>query len=169
MDDFEAFVHANAPALAGVAYLLCGHQQTAEDLVQATLAKVHRSWERVQTADRPDAYVRQILVREYLSWRRRRSTTELPTDTHLLLDQRRDQRAPAVDRVSETDAMWRLLHQLPRQQKAALVMRFYLDLPDPEIATHLGCAPATVRSHISRGLQTLRTLTPAAQSEGLSQ
>ncbi len=165
MDDFESFVQANAPALAGVAYLLCGHEQTAEDLVQTALTKAHRAWRRVQAADRPDAYVRQILVREYLSWRRRRMTTEIPTDTHQLMDQHPDEKTRTVEAFGENDEMWQLLHQLPRQQRAALVMRFYLDLPDPEIADHLGCRVATVRSHISHGLKTLRTLTRSHSEE----
>jgi RNA polymerase sigma-70 factor (sigma-E family) len=165
VDDFESFARANGPALAGVAYLLCGHRQTAEDLVQIALTKAHRSWPRVQAADRPDAYVRQILVREYLSWRRRRSTTEVPSNTIVLMDQLADPHPSAMDRVGETDEMWQLLHQLPRQQRAALVMRFYLDLPDAEIGSHLGCSAVTVRSHISRGLRKLQTLSPTSTSE----
>ena len=166
MDDFDVFVRAHGPSLAGVAYLLCGHTQTAEDLVQNALAKAHKSWDRVSSADHPEAYVRKILVREYLGWRRLKNTSEVPTDTPHLLHGHASDGNTAIDRVGETDAMWQLLAHLPRQQRAALVMRYYLDLPDDEIAPHLGCSAATVRSHLSRGLKTLRSITPATPDKG---
>ena len=71
MDEFDGFVRAVAPSLAKFAYLLCGDRHTAEDLVQSSLLKAHRSWNRVQAASNREAYVRQITLREFLSWRRR--------------------------------------------------------------------------------------------------
>ena len=167
MEDFDSFVRANAPSLARFAYLLCGSSHTAEDLVQSTLLKVHQSWERVSSASSPVAYARRITVREYLSWRRRRSTSELVTDTDALPTHL----SPAIDDpahlVAETDAMWRNLQGLPRKQRTALVMRYYLDLPDREIAVLMGCSEATVRSHVSQGLRRLR-LAVSSEMEGLS-
>ena len=125
-----------------------------------------QAWDRVSSADNPEAYVRKILVREYLGWRRLKNTSEVPTDTPHLLHGHASDGNTAIDRVGETDAMWQLLAHLPRQQRAALVMRYYLDLPDDEIAPHLGCSAATVRSHLSRGLKTLRSITPATPDKG---
>jgi RNA polymerase sigma factor (sigma-70 family) len=68
-------------------------------------------------------------------------------------------------RHAQRDAAWRLLADLPRQQRAVLVLRFYEDLPDDEIATILGCSPVTVRSNASRGLATLRANLPTSDKD----
>jgi RNA polymerase sigma factor (sigma-70 family) len=93
-----------------------------------------------------------MVVNEFLSWRRRLKNRELPLAE---LDE-----TPATEDVSgrqvERDAAWRLLATLPRRQRAVLVLRYYEDLPDDEIATVLGCTASTVRSNAARGLAALR-------------
>lgn len=151
---FEEYVVSRGDALLRFAYVLTGDRYLAEDLVQEVLARVHRSWHRMAQVAQPDAYLRTAIVRQFLSWRRRRASGELPTD-------------PIPERVSTTDTtvrhaardeMWRLLATLPRKQRAVLVLRFYEDLPDTEIADVLGCRQTTVRVHASRGLAQLRRL-----------
>jgi RNA polymerase sigma-70 factor (sigma-E family) len=165
VDDFDGFVRASAPSLAKFAYLLCGNQHTAEDLVQGALFHAHRSWDRVSKVEHRTAYVRRIVVREYLSWQRRKSANELPLASGDLADHQSQYVPDPLHDMAETDAMWRSLQRLTRKQRTALVLRFYVDLPDHEIATHMGCSEGTVRSHVSRGLQSLRTLTPPPKEE----
>ena len=152
-DGFDAFVVARGQALLRFAHVLCGSGHLAEDLVQEVLARAHRRWERIERMEAPEAYVRRAVVREYLSWRRRRASTErlvaqVPEPAH--------EHDPA-QRVAARDEMWVLLAGLPRAQRAVLVLRFYADLADDEIAVALGCSPSTVRAHASRALARLRT------------
>ena len=150
---FEEYVGARGPALLRLAFLLCSDRHLAEDLTQDVLIRAYRQWRRIGGLDRADAHVKRELVNEYLSWRRRRSSGELPTAE------------PAPDRgmndaseqLVQRDAAFRLLTALPKRQRAVLVLRFYEDLPDEQIADALGCSPATVRSQASRALATLRT------------
>jgi RNA polymerase sigma-70 factor (sigma-E family) len=153
-DDFDTFVVARGPALLRFAYVLCGNRHLAEDLVQEVLAKVHLRWKRIERMHAPEAYVRTAVVRQYLSWRRRRASGE-----HIVAEL-----PEAIDpndqeqRLLARDEVWQLLSELPRAQRAVLVLRFYDDLADAEIATLLGCAQPTVRAHASRALARLRTV-----------
>lgn len=152
--EFDEWVVARSPALLRSAYLMCGDAHLAEDLVQSALLKAFRHWHRVVTADSPEAYVRGIVVKEFLSWRRRRSTGERPAE--LLPDPPYDDPAlAAVDPVAR-DRSWALLATLPPRQRVVLVLRLYEDLDDLTIARTLGCASTTVRSLAFRGLASLR-------------
>jgi RNA polymerase sigma-70 factor (sigma-E family) len=163
---FEQFVAVRGPTLLRVALMLCGDPHRAEDLVQSALARVYRHWSRVLASARPEAYVRAMVVNEFLSWRRRRSSGELPVDDAV---RRAEGTAggvadPAGGQAAR-DAAWRLLGTLPRRQRAVLVLRYYEDLPDNEIAVVLGCSASTVRSTASRALATLRDALPALDQE----
>ncbi|OLE23803.1 MAG: RNA polymerase subunit sigma-24 [Actinobacteria bacterium 13_1_20CM_3_71_11] len=150
---FDEFVVIRGPALLRFAHVLCGNAHLAEDLVQEVLARVHRRWDRIERMDGPEAYVRRAVVREFLSWRRRRASREAVLAD--LPDRPVDE--DAAQRHAARDEMWCLLAGLPRAQRAVLVLRFYDDLTDIEIAEVLGCAPSTVRAHASRALARLRT------------
>ncbi|EXG81828.1 SigE family RNA polymerase sigma factor [Cryptosporangium arvum] len=149
---FDDYVTERGRALLRFAYLLTGDYHLAEDVLQEALAKVHGRWSRLRRDDDPNAYVRTAILRQYLSWRRRRSSGETPSE--LTVD------APGGTDYAETlaqrDALWHALSGLPRQQRAAVVLRFYEDLDDDEISRLLNCSVATVRSHVSRGLARLR-------------
>jgi RNA polymerase sigma-70 factor (sigma-E family) len=133
---------------------LSGDAHLAEDLVQEVLARVHRRWDRITAMDSPEAYIRTAIVRQFLSWRRRRSAREA------ILSEVPEPAAPdePQQRVLARDQMWRLMAGLPRAQRAVLVLRFYCDLPDAEIARLLGCGESTVRSQASRALARMRTM-----------
>ena len=77
---FEDFVAGHGRALVRLAFVLSGDRHLAEDLTQTTLADAYRHWRKVQGVRNPEAYVRRMLVNAHLSWRRRRSTSERPTD-----------------------------------------------------------------------------------------
>src|SRR4051795_9146657 len=103
MTDFDEFVIGRTPALLRLAYLLTHDRLLAEDLVQEALVKACRRWHRVVGADNPDAYVHRIVLNEFASWRRRRSSGERP-------DLIPDVAVPDLgDQVAERDLLWRLL------------------------------------------------------------
>jgi RNA polymerase sigma-70 factor (sigma-E family) len=150
--------------LLRLAFQLCHDRASAEDLVQQALEQVYRRWRRHGTdVEYAEAYARRAVVNEYLRRRRLRSVSELTTD--LVADVAS---APQEAAVAERDAMWRALGELPARQRAALVLRYYEDLPDRDIAAVLGCRQATVRSLVARGLHTLRASVTVAISEGRS-
>lgn len=158
MRDFDDFVTGRSPALLRFAYLLTGDRHLAEDLTQEALVRAHRRWHAIVGEAGPEPYVRQVILRQYLSWRRRRASTERPVAEP-------PDGAPAgddlADRVVDADELWTALRALPRSQRAVVVLRYYEDLPDAEIARLLGCAPATVRVHAFHALHRLRSvLTP---------
>jgi RNA polymerase sigma-70 factor (sigma-E family) len=153
-EGFDAFVQVRGRALLRFAYVLSGDAHLAEDLVQEVLARMHRRWDKITVMQHPEAYVRTAIVRQFVSWRRRRSAgeailAEVPEPAGLDEPQQR---------VLARDQMWQLLIGLPRAQRAVLVLRFYCDLPDDEIAVLLGCGESTVRSQASRALARMRTL-----------
>jgi RNA polymerase sigma-70 factor (sigma-E family) len=150
---FDDFVVTRGQALLRFAHVLCGNAHLAEDLVQEVLARVHRRWARIEYLEAPEAYVRRAIVREFLSWRRRRSSREAV----LAEVPDRPSGQDTAQQLAARDEMWTLLAGLPRAQRAVLVLRFYDDLADDEIANALGCAPSTVRAHASRALARLRT------------
>lgn len=160
---FDEFVAARGEALLRFALMLCGDRYLAEDLVQSVLAKVYVRWRRVAGMQRPEAYVKTVLVHEHLRWWRRRSSTERPVPRPAPGDVADDGTAARASR----DAAWELMGQLPKRQRAVLVLRYYEDLSDAEIAAVLGCAPSTVRSQAARALAALRAAVPAMDREAL--
>jgi RNA polymerase sigma-70 factor (sigma-E family) len=155
---FEEFVAARGPALLRFAYVLTADAHLAEDVVQGALVKALRHWRRVERSSSPEAYVRRIVVTTFADHWRRSSSSEIVAD----LPDGRTSPDPA-DRIGSADEMWRALTLLAPRQRAVLVLRYYLDLGDDEIARQLGISTVTVRSQASRGLATLRTRwTPAA-------
>lgn len=150
--NFDDYVLARGDALLRFAYLLCADAQRAEDFVQEALVLCHRRWRRIEHDAGLDAYVRKTILRQFLSWRRRKTADDVPTDR---FDERGGQ-DDMVETIGERDAMHRLLVRLPRRQRAVLVLRYYEDLSDQRIAELLGCSAATVRVHASRGLAHLR-------------
>jgi RNA polymerase sigma-70 factor (sigma-E family) len=161
-EDFEDFVTARGDFLVRFAMMLCGDPHRAEDLVQTALARVYPRWGRVSAMDKPEAYLKTVLVHDHLRWWRRRSSSELP-----VAELREVPTADPSTALAARDAAWRLLGRLPRQQRAVLVLRYYEDLPDTEIAAILRCKPASVRSLASRALATLREALPHLDKEAL--
>ena len=156
-ESFEEYVTARGQSLLRFAYLLSADHFLAQDLVQEVLARMHSRWRRLERDGNPDAYVRRAIAREFLSWRRRRSNGERPTE---VVPERPDRPGEAADRLGDRDEVWRWLSQLPRTQRAVLVLRFYEDMSDARIAEVIGCAESTVRVHATRGLARLRAVLP---------
>ncbi|MBN9618942.1 MAG: SigE family RNA polymerase sigma factor [Actinobacteria bacterium] len=133
------------------AYLLCGDRHRAEDLLQDVLLAMYRRFGTTLTLDNPVAYARRSLANTNVSWARRASSREVR------LDVLPEHAAHDVADPAERDALWRALRRLPERQRTVLVLRFYADAPDEEIAATLGCRRATVRSLAARGLAALRS------------
>lgn len=152
--EFADVVAEHGRALVRVAYLLCHDAGRAEDLAQEALMKAHTRWQRHGPPEHPGAYLRRIVVTEYLGWRRRRANTEL---VGVALDDVPADPTDAVAGVDARDLAWRVMAGLPAKQRAVLVLRYYEGLPDKEIATLVGVGEATVRSLASRAFATLRT------------
>ncbi len=153
---FDEFATAELPALAGYARALTGDRQRAHDVLADALVTAQVRWKRIGAMTNPAAYVRRIVTTTYLAERRRWSTR------HIGLTGTGDApESPVPDPslpVDDRDQLHQLLAGLPRQQRAAIVLRYYLGLPDSEIADELGCAAVTVRSYISRGLAAMRVV-----------
>lgn len=153
---FEDFVRARSAALFRTALLLTGqHRAEAEDLLQGALERAYRHWGRVCRAGDPERYVRRILANAAIDrWRRlgRRPEYALAGDPagRAVGDHATD--------VAERDFLLRALAGLPPRQRAVLVLRYFCDLPEAEIADALGCSVGTVKSQASRGLARLRDI-----------
>ncbi|MDP9795865.1 RNA polymerase sigma-70 factor (sigma-E family) [Catenuloplanes nepalensis] len=152
---FDEYVLARGPALVRFARLLTGDEHRAEDLAQDVLATAYVRWRRVGAMDRPDLYVRRMLVNAHHSWRRRLMNREVSVDAV------RDD-ASVRDIAAETDerdAMWRLITRLSPRQRTVIVLRYYEDYDDATIAELLQCSQGTVRTQAKRALDRLQILT----------
>lgn len=157
-EGFREFVASRAEAIRFTAYLLCGDWHEAEDIAQTALVRLYLAWHRLDRERSLDAYVRRTVTRTFLNerrrpWRRREQPTDSPPDTRADL--------PAVP--EERLVLWAALAEVPRRQRAALVLRYWEDLSLEETAELLGCSVGTVKSQCSRGLGTLRTLLEHAE------
>jgi RNA polymerase sigma-70 factor (sigma-E family) len=164
--EFDRFVAAGAETLLRTAYLIVWDLQEAEDVVQETLVKVAKRWPRVRGMNYPIAYARRILVNVALdgSARRTRHREELtgqPPEERAVGD-----RTSGID---DHDELARALATLPPRQRTVLVLRYFLDLPEAEVAEALQCSLGTVKSTASRGLARLEaTLRPTTDTRSIS-
>jgi RNA polymerase sigma-70 factor (sigma-E family) len=150
--DFAAFVAARGTSLFRLACLLTGSPTEADDLVQDSLEKVYLRWSRVSRADAPYPYVRRLMVNTLVSSRRRpghraevlrAAPPDAPVESpeHAVLDHQ---------------LVWPLVQALPTRQRAVIVLRYYEDLSEQQIADALGCSTGSVKSQAHDALAALR-------------
>ncbi|WP_338897111.1 SigE family RNA polymerase sigma factor [Streptomyces sp. TG1A-60] len=151
--DFAAYAATAWPRLVRTAHMLTGDFHEAEDLVQTTLVKVYARWWRIPRDD-VDFYVRRSLVNNNISRVRKRRVAHLLTP--FLPERVHERQAGHADSVAQRAAVRQALAALSARQRSVLVLRFWEDLTENEIAQLLGCSPGTVKTHVRRGLQTLR-------------
>lgn len=157
-DDFASFVGTRSGPLLRLAVGLAGSRAAGEDLLQSALTRAYLAWPKVRGAADADAYVRRIVVNSHVSLlRRRRVREELQPDVTDVVGT-----APSYG-IDDRDALWTALARLGRRQRAIVLLRYYEDLPDEQIADLLGCRPATVRSQAMRALATLKDLPELAE------
>jgi len=151
-DEYVEYVGTRMSSLRRLGYHLCGTTSGADDLVQETITKLYVGWRRIRTVDNLDAYVRSMLLRTFLAEKRRPWARVGRFDY------------PPEDVAGpEPDADLRLvmraaLAQVPRRQRAVLVLRFLHDLSIEDVARLLDCSTGTVKSQTSHGLTALRRL-----------
>jgi RNA polymerase sigma-70 factor (sigma-E family) len=151
---FSAFVAARLGALVRTAFLLTGDAAQAEDLVQTALTSTYVHWGRVGGQPTTEAYVRRAMVNTYTSWwRRHRGRESLVRD---FVEGARTDLPDDLEAVLARSTLWPHLARLPRGQRAVVVLRYYEDLTEVQIAQTLGISPGTVKSQCSKGLATLR-------------
>ena len=155
------FARQRGLELLRFAYLLCGDRHRAEDLLQEVLLSMYRRFGNELPIDNPVGYARRALANANVSWSRR------GTNRELVIADLPDAAALEGDPGdgADRDALWRALRKLPARQRTVVVLRFYADAADDEIATALGCRRGTVRSLASRALATLRA-DAALENEG---
>lgn len=150
---FESFVEAELGSLLRFAAVLTGSRELAEDVLQDVLIRANARWETIGPMLHRRAYVRRMIVNEYLSWRRR-SWRSVPAGT---AEEVSDGQTPDIGAaVVQRHALLAALARLPRRQRAVIVLRYYEGLSDSEVARVLGCRPATVRGYVARALAALR-------------
>jgi RNA polymerase sigma-70 factor (sigma-E family) len=149
---FVEFVASSGTSLLRTARLLADSRDDAEDLVQIALEKAYRNWSRISSELNPEPYVRRILVNTVISRGRRRrilreifmsSPPERPTNSE-------------AHNVELRGALMEELRRLGPRQRAVLVLRYWEDLPEAEVAELLGCSVGTVKSQAARGLAQIR-------------
>lgn len=148
---FTAFMTARYYSVLRTARLLTGNGPRAEDLAQEALLRTYRTWHRIGRAEAAEAYTRTTMVRLLIKDRRRRWHAEIPTEylPEVVSEGHEDHATTAV-------ATLNVLRTLPAAQRAVLVLRYYHQLSEGDIADVLGCSPGTVKSRAARALATLR-------------
>lgn len=149
--EFRDFVLTRSRSLLRTAYLLTGNLADAEDLVQSALAKTYLAWDRIEDRGALDGYVRRAIINTHISWWRRRRIEEFPTDE--LPDQAVADHAVSSD-LQET--LRRAVDRLPQRMRAAIMLRYYDDMTEAEVAEVLGVSLGTVKSTVARAMAKLR-------------
>lgn len=159
--EFREFVAARSGALLRTAYLLTGDVHHAQDLLQTALMTTARRWSKLRDRTQPEAYVRKALYRHQVSrWRRLSYGRELATGAV-------PERAAGGDHAAETvlrDRVLGLLRTLPPRQRAVVLLRYYEDRAEAEVAALLGISVGTVRSQAHKALAKLRASYPDVES-----
>ena len=148
---FGDYVRSRGGTLLRAAHALTGNRADAEDLVQATLVKAYLSWSNVADPAALDTYVRRVMVNTHISGWRRRRVDEYPTD------QVPD--SVTADQTGDSDLqelVQRAVDRLPRRMRAAVMLRYYDDMSEPEVAAALGVSIGTVKSTVARAVAKLR-------------
>jgi RNA polymerase sigma-70 factor (sigma-E family) len=156
-DSFEVFVAERGPGLMRTALLTCGSRQDAEDVLQTALEKAYRHWSRLEADTDPEPYVRRILINLVISRSRRRKVLReihVPSPPEVPM-------TPETHVVELRESLIGELRRLGARQRAVLVLRYWEDLSEVEIARMLGCSVGTVKSQAARGLARIRERLPA--------
>jgi RNA polymerase sigma-70 factor (sigma-E family) len=144
---------AHYASLVRMAALLVRHSGEAEEIVQDAFVAMHGTWHRLREPEKALAYIRQSVVNRARSSQRHHAVVDRHTAHHVDNAPAADEHALAVER---RDEVMTALHHLPTRQREVLVLRYYSELSEAEIADALGISRGAVKSHASRGLTALR-------------
>lgn len=157
-DQFAEFVAGALPRLLRFGYVLTGDAASAEDLVQTALARSLRAW-RLRRIDDPQAFVKRIMVNSYATWYRNHLRREVVTPEPLNSLAQENH----AERIEDRDVVWRALSKLPPRQRAVIVLRYYEDLPEHDIAEVMAISAGTVKSQSARALRRLADILGPAE------
>jgi RNA polymerase sigma-70 factor (sigma-E family) len=149
--DYVAFVEANWDRYLRLARLLSGDRDRGEELLQDSLVRLYVRWRRAAISGDIHAYLRRILVNSNITWWRRRRWEQL-------VDTAPDHADPAATDHESHEDVRRALQRLPRRQRAVVVLRYFEDLTERQVAAVLGCTVGTVKSQNSKALSKLRAV-----------
>lgn len=155
----EDLYRRHVPDAVRLGTMLTGDAATGQDVAHDAFVKAAAKWTVMRNPDQFGAYLRRTVVRTVLMRRRSVEREDArAVRAHAGVEEReRDVGAVVADRLHVADA----LASLPVRQRAAVVLRYWHDLPEAEIAGILGCAPGTVKSSLARGLDALREVVTA--------
>ena len=148
--EFADFVATRMASLRRLAIVLCQNWDRADDLVQTSITKLYVHWPKAKAADNMDAYVRAILVHEFANERRSSWVRRVTLSSQL------PNREAAIPDAEMSLDLQAAIASLPPRQRAALVLRFYCDLPVEQAAQVLNCAPGTIKSQTAKALAAIR-------------
>lgn len=143
--DFDRFYRVQHPGVVRLAYSLCGSWAIAEELAQEAFVSAHQRWRRVEGFDRPDLWVRRVVINRSISYRRR------------VESERRAIERISVEQEAYTDPeladeeLWRALRSLSPRQAEVLALFYVEDLPLSAVAEVLDLGEETVKTHLKRG------------------
>jgi RNA polymerase sigma factor (sigma-70 family) len=144
--DLAAFYESEFPRLSGALTLYCGDRELAAELAQEAMARLCRHWDRVQHLDSPAGWVHRVgmnLANSAFRRARRRPPTTSPE-------------AAAGPDAASAFAVRAAVAELPRRQRTAVILRYFVDLPVAEVARLMRCSPGTVKALTSQAIANLR-------------
>lgn len=144
-ESFEEYYQRDYRKLLGLAFVLTGSQGPAEDLCQDALTEAHRKWDKISGYDRPEAWVRRVMVNKSSS-RSRKLRSEAKAMLRI-----GTRAAVAVEPTERSLEVWEAVRRLPERQSQAIALHYWDDLPRADIAEILGCSDETVKTHLKRG------------------
>src|SRR5262245_14319 len=150
--EFEGFFDAEFPVIARAAWFVVLDTEVAKEIAQEAFCRALQRWDRISTYERPGAWVRRVAIRLAVRSRDRRRREAALVEAPCGAGQ------ASADRIVENAALAAALASLPRQQRAAVVLRYLCDLDIDELAAEIGCKPATARVHLHRGRQALGSI-----------
>jgi RNA polymerase sigma-70 factor (ECF subfamily) len=143
--DFDGFYRGHYASVTRLAYSLCGSMTIAEELAQEAFVTAHRRWPTVSAYDRPDLWVRRVVINRSISHRRR------VTSERGALERVAERPATAAEPALADEALWSALRELGGRQAEVLALVYVEDQPIAEVAAILRVSQETVRTHLKRG------------------
>ena len=158
-EEFDQFVGDSVDGLLRTAYLISWDFAAAEDLVQECLLRVARQWPRVRAMEYRTAYARKVLVNLALDEGRHRARQrdELGhAGAHSVGEHEDDTAVRVLGGVESSTDLTKALGELAPRQRVTLMLRYFDDLSEAQVAEVMGCSVGTVKSTTSRALHRLR-------------
>lgn len=145
VEDFESFYRREYRSVLGLAIVMTGRRQLAEELTQEAFLATFRQWDRVGAFESPEAWVRRVVANRSVS-AFRRATSE----ARALLRLGRPQREEVSPDIEAGVDVWREVRRLPKRQAQVVALTYVEDLPRREVARILQCGEETVKTHLDR-------------------